>query len=128
MPVRSLRTSVLAWPGRPEVETAVTDWAWELARLVPDLVAVGFFGSYARGDWGVGSDVDLIVVLDSSASPFGSRTVTGGSLRLPVPADQLVYTREELRTVLERGGRFADTLRQEVIWVFKRLDFSGVPG
>lgn len=99
MPVRSLRTSVLAWPGRPEVETAVTGWAGELARLLPDLGAVGFFGSYARGDWGVGSDVDLIVVLDSSASPFGSRTVTGGSLRLPVPADQLVYTRDDFSIV-----------------------------
>lgn len=128
MPVRSLRTSVLAWPRRHEVEAAVTGWARDLARLMPDLAAVGFFGSYARGDWGVGSDIDLIMVLDKSSSPFGYRTVARGSVRLPVPSDHLIYTRDELVTVLERGGRFADTLRREVIWVFKREDLPGLPG
>jgi uncharacterized protein len=124
MPVRSLRSSVLAWPGRHEVEEAVTGWARDLAGRMPDLAAVGFFGSYARGDWGVGSDVDLIVVIDTSSSPFGQRTVPSGAVRLPVQADHLIYTREELATVLERGGRFADTLRKEVIWVFKRDELS----
>jgi len=107
-----------AWPGRQEVEKAVRGWAQDLAHLVPDLVAVGFFGSYARGDWGVGSDIDLVVVVESSKSPFGSRALPSGSARLPVQADHLIYTRDELATVLARGGRFADTLRREVVWVF----------
>jgi len=128
MPVRSLRSSVLAWPGRQQVEGAVTAWARDLAGLMPGLAAVGFFGSYARGDWGVGSDVDLIVVIDSSSHSFGSRTVPNGSVRLPVPADNLIYTREEYMTLLQRGGRFADTLRREAIWVFTRHDLHGFPG
>jgi uncharacterized protein len=127
MPVRSLRSSVLAWPGRHEVEEAVTGWARDLSRLMPDLAAVGVFGSYARGDWGVGSDVDLILVVDKSSSPFGCRTVPSGSRRLPVPADHLIYTSDELATLLERGGRFAETLRTEVIWVFKREGSRGFP-
>ncbi len=126
MPVRSLHSSVLAWPGRHEVQEAVTGWARDLSRWMPDLAAAGFFGSYARGDWGVGSDVDLIVVVDKSSSPFGFRTVPSGVIRLPVPADHLIYTRDELATVLERGGRFADALRTEVIWVFEREGFRGL--
>jgi hypothetical protein len=128
MPVRSLHSSVLAWPRRQEVEAGVTSWAQELAHLSPGLVAVGLFGSYARGDWGVGSDVDLIVVHDASASPFGSRTLAAGTSPLPVPADHLICTLHELLMALERGGRFADTLRQEVVWVFRRDDFPGFPG
>jgi uncharacterized protein len=128
MPVRSLRSSVLAWPGRRDVEEAVTGWALDMSRLVPDLHAVGFFGSYARGDWGVGSDVDLIVVVDKSSSPFGHRTLPGGCRRLPVPADHLIYTQDELVRVLARGGRFADTLRTEVIWVYRKKGLPGLPG
>jgi hypothetical protein len=127
MPVRSLRSSVLVWPGRHEVEEAVTGWARDLSCLVPDLAAVGFFGSYARGDWGVGSDVDLIVVINKSSSAFGYRTVPSGSGRLPVQADHLIYTWDELVTVLERGGRFADTLRTEVVWVYKREGLPELP-
>ena len=127
MPVRSLGSSVLAWPGKPEVEAAVRSWAMEIARRSPALLAVGFFGSYARGDWGVGSDIDLILVLDASPSPFGSRAVVGGAPRLPVPADQLIYTRAELAALLARGGRFAETLRREMVWVFRRADFPGLP-
>jgi uncharacterized protein len=127
MPVRSLRSFVLAWPGRHEVQQAVEDWALDLSRRMTDLAAVGLFGSYARGDWGVGSDVDPIVVVDKSESPFGCRTLPSGAGRLPVPADHLIYTLDELVAVLARGGRFADTLRTEVVWAFKREGVQGLP-
>ncbi len=127
MPVRSLRSSVLVWPGRREVEAAVTAWAEELAGRWPRLAAVGFFGSYARGDWGVGSDIDLLLVLDSSAAPFGSRAVPRGGPTLPVPSDHLIYTQDELESLMRRGGRFADVMRRETLWVFRRGDFPGFP-
>ena len=52
----------------------------------PSVVAVGYFGSYARGDWGVGSNVARAVRAAGGAV---------GRARLPVPADVLVYTRAE---------------------------------
>ncbi len=54
MPVRPLNASVLAWPERSRVESALKSWAEANASLTPELLAVGYVGSYARGDWGVG--------------------------------------------------------------------------
>ncbi len=50
------------------------------------------FGSCARGDWGVGSDLDIVVVLRSSDVAFTRRALAVDATALPVPADVLVYT------------------------------------
>lgn len=63
MPVRSLDSSVLRWPDATTVHQAVCRWAREAARTRPEVLRVGYFGSYARGDWGVGSDLDLYLRL-----------------------------------------------------------------
>lgn len=52
MPVRSLSSSMLRWPDRETVDRAVRRWAEEVARRKPEVVRIGYFGSYARGDWG----------------------------------------------------------------------------
>ncbi|MBE3065028.1 MAG: nucleotidyltransferase domain-containing protein [Acidobacteria bacterium] len=120
MPVRSLSSSVLAWPKKNRIESALKDWALELGPRSPDVLAIGYFGSYARGDWGVGSDLDLLVVVDQSDAPFERR---GSRLRtesLPVPVDPLIYTRSEITEMFERGGRFPQMLRRELRWVWKR--------
>lgn len=93
MPVRSLRSSTLRWPRRDEVFSALEAWVSTLE--VPGLLAVGVFGSYARGDYGVGSDLDLLIVLNSSALPFERRMALLPLENLPVPAEALVYTLEE---------------------------------
>ena len=50
--VRFLSSSVLKWPDKAEVEEAVRSWALEVGEDDAGVVAVGYFGSYARGDWG----------------------------------------------------------------------------
>ena len=127
MPVRSLSSSVLTWPGKNRVEPALAAWALELSTRCGDLLAVGYFGSYERGDWGVGSDLDLIVVLGKSESLFGQRSLPVGTGLLPVPADMLIYTWGELEEMMRRGGRFAATLHAETAWVWRRRDFTGLP-
>ncbi len=128
MPVRSLTTSVLAWPKKSRVESALKSWAQVNAASTPELIAVGYIGSYARGDWGVGSDVDLVLVLGKSNLPYERRALGFDVTQLPVPADLLVYTREELRALMARGGRFAQTLRSEATWVWRHAGFAGLPG
>jgi predicted nucleotidyltransferase len=83
----------------------------------PGLEALGYFGSYARGDWGVGSDLDLIAILERSDEPFECRPLSWDLTDLPVPAEILVYTRYEWTRQLERGNRFARVLRDEVVWL-----------
>ncbi|MCX7622600.1 MAG: nucleotidyltransferase domain-containing protein [Thermomicrobium sp.] len=122
MPARSSSSSVLRWPDRAEVLAAVREWAQQLD--LPGLVAVGVFGSYARGDWGVGSDVDLVVVVERSDRPPIERPVDLPLEKLPVPAEAIVYTREEWERLPEANPHFAAVLAREVVWVYGRPERS----
>ena len=116
MPTRSLRSPVLRWPDRDEVMSAVDGWARRLVSTAP-VVAVGVFGSYLRGDWGVGSDVDLVVIVSNADAPFWARSLDYDATGLPVPADVLVYTEDEW-AAMEREGR--GPARERVEWIAAR--------
>lgn len=120
MPVRLLSSSVLRWPNRSEVHDSVVKWAQRLIDSRTDVVRVGYFGSYARNDWGPGSDLDLLVVLsDSSSSP--SRRALGTSvLDIPVGVDLLVYTESEFRGLESKNPTFHRHLASEAVWVYQR--------
>lgn len=124
MPVRSLRSSVIKWPDAPTVDAAVRDWSERVMRRRQDVARIGYFGSYARGDWGVGSDLDLVIVVTRSALPFERRAVEWDVTGFPVPADILVYTQEEWEA-LDRQSRFYRTLTNEAVWV---VPADGGPG
>jgi len=119
MPVRSLHSSVLVWPDRATVDRAVREWAARIARERPEVIRIGYFGSYARGDWGVGSDLDLLVVVDRSEDPFVRRSARWDTTTLPVPADLLVYTAAEWESPGLREG-FGNTAARDAVWVFER--------
>ncbi len=57
-----------------------------------NVLSIGYFGSYARGDNGVGSDLDGIVIVKDSKAPFGKRGTEWDLSILPVPFDLLIYT------------------------------------
>jgi uncharacterized protein len=118
MPVRSLRSSVLVWPDRAQVMGAARRWAREEASTREGVLRIGCFGSYARGDAGVGSDLDLVAVVRRAGVPFAERSAAWPLERLPVPADLLVYTEEEWDRLTAAGTRFAKVLRSEVVWLW----------
>jgi hypothetical protein len=119
MPVRSLRSSVLKWPDAHTVESALRAWVTDVVASHPEVWRVGYFGSYARDDWGVGSDIDLMVVVDRSDAPFERRSATWNTATLPVPADVLVYTEAEWQA-MRRAGRLSDKIARETIWLYER--------
>lgn len=80
---------------------------------------MGYLGSYARGDWGVGSDLDVVIVVKRSDVDFLERARAWDLTRLPVPADAIVYTEQEMAELTAKGGRFAETLRDEAVWVYE---------
>jgi predicted nucleotidyltransferase len=117
MPVRSLSSSVFKWPDKATVERAVQLWAEKVAAQRKDVLRIGYFGSYARGDWGVGSDLDLIIIVRDSQQPFERRAAEWDTLELPVPADVLVYTEEEWQRLKQSGGFFA-SLEGDAVWLY----------
>ena len=115
MPVRSLGSSVLRWPSREEVEEALK--AWLSRHPIPGLVAAGYFGSYARGEAGVGSDLGLRLLVARSPLPPWKRPLELPLEELPVPAEALGYTLEEWKGLPQRSPRLARVLREETRWL-----------
>jgi predicted nucleotidyltransferase len=120
MPVRSLNSSVLKWPSREIVDRAVRSWASAQARHRPQVRRLGYFGSYARDDWGVGSDLDLIAVVDETSQPFERRALNWELNDLPVPAEMVIYTAQEWENLQNTDNRFGRMLRSEVVWTYLR--------
>lgn len=116
MPVRSLNSSVLRWPDAQVVDQAVRRWAEQALQQRHDVIRIGYFGSYARGDWGVGSDLDLVIVVESSDLPFERRATQWDATGLPVPADLLTYTKDEWQN-LDPRRRFHRMLLKQTVWV-----------
>ncbi|MGH7313885.1 MAG: nucleotidyltransferase domain-containing protein [Candidatus Rokuibacteriota bacterium] len=99
------------------MDEALRAWAQQAAAEQPGVRRIGYFGSYARGDWGVGSDVDVVIVVAEADVPFQRRSLEWDLTGLPVPADVLVYTESEWLS-LDPRSRMGRTLRHETIWVY----------
>jgi hypothetical protein len=67
----------------------------------------------------VGSDLDLVIVVEISNQPFERRSVDWDTTGLPVPVDALVYTQDEWKTLGQQGG-FQRTLARQIIWLYER--------
>lgn len=110
----SSRSFVRTWPTSESVMDAGRAWAERLARADTSVVAIGCFGSFARGSDGFGSDLDLVaVVRGTRPEPTDPRWST---LELPVPADLVVYTVEEWRALMASDRRMARVMANETRW------------
>jgi hypothetical protein len=69
-----------------------------MATLRPEPLGVGYFGSYARGDWGVGSDLNLLLIVEHAAESFLSRGAPWDTTGLPVPAGWAPWKRPSSTT------------------------------
>ena len=118
MPVRSLNSSILKWPRRDEVKKALRQWLKIMIETHPEIIKLGYFGSLAKGNWGVGSDIDLIVIIQDSSIPFEKRPIGWGFDTLPVPTDILIYTAKEWQGMRKKGGRFVDMIEKEAVWLY----------
>ena len=117
MPVRSSSSCVRTWPDRSVVDAAARKWAEDVALTHPEIDRLGYFGSYASGSWGVGSDLDLVAILTDSDQPFHRRGFDWKLTSLPVPAEILIYTRREWETLQGEATRFAQMLARQTVWL-----------
>lgn len=76
------------------------------------------FGSYARGEPGPDSDVDLLVILPFEGKPWRTATAIRARTRPAFPLDLIVRTPEQLRERLRLGDPFLTEIvdRGEVLY------------
>ena len=117
MPVPSLSGSVRRWPAAAEVLEQAAAWAALQRSGHPDLLAVGVFGSYGRGTAGVGSDLDLLLILQRCDEPIWERLRRWDTRSLPLACDLLVYSLAEWSSLPEWNPRLAQALRNDTRWL-----------
>lgn len=118
MPVRSLHSPLLKWPDRRTVDDTLRTWVDDAVHRHPETRRIGVFGSFARGEFAFGSDLDLIVIVEDSDLAPDVRARTWDVSPLPVPADLLLYTTSEWQRLQDTPSRFRDTLAREVQWLW----------
>ncbi|HEV8657299.1 MAG TPA: nucleotidyltransferase domain-containing protein [Thermoanaerobaculia bacterium] len=116
MPKRSSNSRVLVWPKKDEVIAALHAWALKEREENPTVVRIGYFGSLAHGQYGVGSDADVVIIVKESAREWMDRPLDFNIRGIPVNVDLLVYTEEEWQNITRRGDRFAEEMKA-VVWM-----------
>ncbi|MFW6121784.1 MAG: nucleotidyltransferase family protein [Petrotogales bacterium] len=117
MPVRSLNSSVMKWPTKDQVLQAFNNWKNNVCKNNENIISVGYFGSYARNDSGVGSDLDLVIIVKKTDKPFEKRSTEWDLSSLPVPVDLLIYTQEEWGKLKKENNQFIEKILKEIIWL-----------
>jgi predicted nucleotidyltransferase len=85
------------------VRRAADDWAMRLLNHRPEVDEIIVFGSFARGTFVPGSDLDVVIVLRESERQFRDRIPEYLPGSFPVGMDLLPYTRTELETTVAAG-------------------------
>ena len=78
------------------------------------------FGSYGRGDAGVGSDLDLLLIDAGSSGPQHQRLLAWPLAELPLSCDALVLTPSEHAELLASGSAMAAALQRDSRWLWHR--------
>jgi hypothetical protein len=103
----SFSSAKIFWPklSREELFRLLAERLPELQQKLP-LVLVILFGSYAKGNYTAGSDVDLLVVYRGKPRP-DAYEIVWKTLRIP-NLEPHVYAEEEYRALQETLGRMTE--------------------
>lgn len=106
MPVKLSSSAVLKWPEAKTVADAAPRWAEAAGAARSEIVRIGYFGSCATGQWGVGSDLDVFIELSQPDLPFERRGICLDTAEIPLGTDLLVYTSAEIEKMRSAGSSF----------------------
>ena len=88
-------------------------WARDLRARRLEVVRVFCTGSAARGDYGVGSDIDVVVIVARAPDSPVERRRLYEPEALPVPADLWVYTTDEWDSLARHSPHLRAKLERE---------------
>jgi len=93
-------------------------WAKSLGSRDKNIVKIFCFGSICKGTWGMGSDLDIAVILDRTKVPFISRACLYDTSAISVPTDILVYTQSEIKVFAFEKRRFLAEIEKNGILLY----------
>lgn len=106
---------------RERVLAAAGDWLSSLLGQRPEIVNVGYFGSYSRGNYAPGSDFDVLMEVAASRKAFRDRPFEYLPEKFPVDVDLLVYTSQELAELRAKKAALVAAIDRD----FRLLPSSG---
>jgi uncharacterized protein len=117
MQKRSSSSVAIKSRDRGALVRSVEGYARRLREEHPEIRRVIWFGSWVNGIPTPGSDVDVCVILSSSAKPFRERIPDYLPVGFPVGVDLFPYTEEEFHRLSEESPSWhAAILSGKVVW------------
>jgi predicted nucleotidyltransferase len=100
------------------VQAAARAWALRLRQDHPEVIRIGYFGSYARGDYVPRSDLDVLIEVSGSVpEQRADRAQVFQPDSFPVGVDIFVYTSDELAALRAAGASFIRAIDSEICWL-----------
>jgi uncharacterized protein len=96
----SLPSVKVTFTNREEIFKALKHLIQEWTQKHPELERVILFGSFARGDYFPGSDVDVLLVLEKSDKSLLNRIAEFLPTHFPVDIDIFPYTKAEIQRLM----------------------------
>ncbi len=115
MQTKSSGSAKVTFFDRDAVWRATQELAATLAIDHPEIRSIKAFGSIVRGRAVPGSDVDLLIEVESSGLDFKDRADVFRPTGFPTALDIFVYTRAELQAMLAEGNMFLRRALSEAI-------------
>jgi len=87
-------------------------------RLHPEIVRIGYFGSYAAGTYAPGSDLDVFI--EVMTNPHRRRADRAAAFLpddFPVPVEIFVYTSEEWERLRRESSSFQEVVEKTSRWL-----------
>lgn len=123
MPKRSYGSAEIRLPSREVLIQNLKREADQMLKEFGEVEEVILFGSLARGDHGIYSDADVLIILsDSSYKRYFDRIprYTSAFAEFDMSVEVFPYTRAELSRMRESGNLFIKSILQEGISLSKR--------
>lgn len=92
--------------------------ARRIAAAHPEVLRILLFGSFARGDYGARSDLDLLIVLKESDKPASERLGDFLQYVPAYPTDMFPVTEAEIAARLQEGDPFLARALNEGILLY----------
>jgi len=122
MPNPFLSSAGPRFVNRDEILAVARETARRIAAAHPQVLRVILFGSFARDDYGIRSDLDLLIILKESEKPVSERLEECLRHVSAYPTDIFPLTEAEIESRLEEGDAFLQRALSEGVLLYPDPD------